>query len=84
MEIKEARLRVMAKKFRDSIAAGTCLPLPDEIIDKIPDRDISLFRKCCYDVGLAQIKHPYHLYGYWERTHHPDPNYHFTLEEVLR
>ena len=82
MDIKEAKYRVKAKKFRDSIGGNYCKNLPDDLIDSTPDEDIKLLKRCLYAVGLVQIKSMQN-YGYWERAYNPDPDHHFKLEEIL-
>ena len=71
MDLKEAKhraaVRLLAKEFKSRIANGMCLRVPDDIIDRIDDKDIALFKELCNTVGLKMITEPATHYGYWEK-----------------
>ena len=63
MDLRTAKLRVIAKKFKASIPAGMALRIPDEILDKLADKDIQDFYRILNELGLQRQQGG----GYWER-----------------
>jgi len=63
MNIKTARLRVKAKKFKRSIPTQMAMPLPDKLIDSISDEDIQEFLAILKQLGLRQVGNN------WERAY---------------
>ena len=66
MDWETARLRVKAKRFRDSIPVNMASPLPDELIDSLSDDEVPKFFEILRSLRLRQ-KETYHGYGHWER-----------------
>ena len=62
MDLRIARLRVKAKKFKRSIPANMALRMSDSLIDSINDEDIQDFLEILSQLGLSN-----HNGGYWER-----------------
>ncbi len=64
MDIKTAKLRVKAKKFKASIPIGLAIKVPEELWNSIEDRDVRTFKDLLEEIGLRQQGG-----GYWERDY---------------
>lgn len=66
MDLTTAKLRVKAKKFRDSIPINMAIPLPDNLVDSLLDEDVPKFFEILKSLGLQQ-RQDHGACGYWER-----------------
>jgi len=69
-EVKYAHVRLMAKSWSLHVRRdchGLCLPIPDEIIDKLEDSEVQPFFDYLVKFGLTKSKETY-TYGKWYST----------------
>ena len=62
-EFHRAKLKVKAKKFKNSIPIGMAIPLPDDLIDGLSDEDAPIFFEILDQIGLQRNG------SYWERKY---------------
>lgn len=65
-KIKSAKLRVIAKEFKKLIPIGMCIPLPDDLINKISTEQMPKFLDALESLGLQQNENAF-SFGFWER-----------------
>lgn len=68
-KLQQARMRVLAKKFKERIPNGMALHIPEDIIQQIPEGDEEMFFNACRGLNLERIedKKYYWLFGMWQK-----------------